>query len=122
MSENKDLTIKSENMPDSVPYIVHEGEMARLEAIHKEDKERSDKKFNRLFWLCIVIFAAFILTNAGWLFYESQFEEVSTSVTQEVSSEGGGDAIINGDRAGAVFYGESEADGDNEDALQEDGR
>lgn len=67
-----------------VPYIVHESEMARLERVIK-----------RLFILIIILIVLLFGTNAGWLWYESQFEDVTTKVTQELDSGEGGDAIIN---------------------------
>ena len=67
---------------NAVPYIVHEGEMARAE-----------RHIKRLWILCIIIFLALIATNAGWLYYESQFEDVS--VSQDVDT-GIGNAIVAG--------------------------
>ena len=54
----------------TVPFYVHEGEMARQE-----------RHIKRLWILCIIIFVALIGTNAGWIVYESQFEDVSMTVT-----------------------------------------
>ena len=84
-----------------VPYILHEAEMSRLERVIK-----------RLWILCIIMFLALVGTNAGWIWYESQFEEVVTTVTQDLDSGFGGDAIIND---GVHINGESEADGYNKD-------
>lgn len=68
-----------------IPYIVFESEMARLERIIKKQ-----------FVLIIVAVVFLVGTNACWLWYESQFEEVTTTeVTQDVDSGDGGDAIIN---------------------------
>ena len=68
-----------------VPYIVFESEMARLERIIKKQ-----------FVLIVVAVVFLVGTNACWLWYESQFEEVTTTeVTQDVDSGDGGDAIIN---------------------------
>ena len=69
-----------------VPYIVHEGDMARLERIIK-----------RLWILCIIMFIALVGTNAYWIWFESQFEEVVTTqeVTQDVDT-GNGDATVTG--------------------------
>lgn len=79
----------------TVPYIVHEGEMARME------------RMNRRLWIVILILiAALIVTNAAWLYYENQFEDVE--VTQEVDT-GEGDAFIAG--YGDVNYGEGKTDG-----------
>lgn len=89
------------NVPD-VPYLVHEEELTRM--------ERNVKRWV-IGWL--ITFLALIITNIGWVVYESQYQDVVTTVSQETSSEGGGDAIINGNNAGAVIYGESKADGNN---------
>lgn len=53
-----------------IPFYVHEGEVYRLERANR-----------RLFILMLIVFLAFITTNAGWIIYESQFEDVV--VTQE---------------------------------------
>lgn len=80
-----------------VPYIVFETELARLERI-----------IRRMFVLAVVSIVLLVGTNAYWLYYESQFEEVETTVTQDLNSEDG-DAIIND---GVHINGdESEADG-----------
>lgn len=74
-----------------IPYFVHEGEMARAERTNK-----------RLWIALIVIFLAFVLTNVGWIVYESQFETVA--VSQEVDT-GSGTAVVSG--TGDALYGEN---------------
>jgi hypothetical protein len=72
-----------------VPYIVHEGDMARME-----------RTIKRLWITNIILILLFVGSNVAWLMYESQFEETSTTtneVTQELDSGDGGDAILNGD-------------------------
>lgn len=72
------------NEQAQVPYFVHEGIMARME------------RTNKRFWiLCIIMFLALVVSNAGWIWYESQWEDVVTTVTQDLDSGFGGDAIIN---------------------------
>lgn len=108
MEENRNIEIEAGNKPESVPYIVFEGELARLEAIHKEDKERSDKKFNKVFWALVGAVILLVGSNVGWLIYESQFVDEITE-TVEATAEGDGDAygtIISGDNS-EVHYGES---------------
>jgi len=71
--------------PETIPYLVHEGIMARQE-----------RTIKRLWILCIVIFIAFVGSNLGWMYYESQFtEEVTTTYTSDATD--GGNAVINGD-------------------------
>lgn len=84
-----------------VPYIVFEGEMARLERIIK-----------RQFILILVAICFLVGTNAYWIWYESQFEDVVTT-TQDVQQKVGtdnGDAIIND---GVHINGNSDAEGEN---------
>lgn len=76
---------------DSVPYIVHESIMARMERAQK-----------RLFILCLVIFLFFVGSNCAWLWYESQFQYVETTeqqVTQD-TGENGYNNFVGGDYIG----------------------
>lgn len=70
-----------------VPRWAYEVEMA-----HKERTER------RLWVVILVLILALIGSNAGWIWYESQFETVSTT-TQEVTqeAENGENHFIGGD-------------------------
>lgn len=58
--------IKEEKMPESVPYMVYDMDMARA--------ERHSKR-----WMiaAIVMAAMLFVTNIGWIIYESQFETIS---------------------------------------------
>lgn len=58
----------------------------------------------RLWILIFVLLALFFGTNVGWIIHESKYEDVVTTVSQNAASDSG-DAVINGDRAGGVFYG-----------------
>lgn len=85
---------------EPVPYIVHESAMAR--------QERNNK---RLWIVVIILIAALILSNAAWIYRESQFETVVTT-TQDVQqdTEGGTNNFVGGD-----VYGTSESENnDNE--------
>ena len=88
-----------------IPYFIHEGMMARQE-----------RTIKRLWILCIIIFLALVLTNAGWIYYESQFEEAVVT-TQEVdqdvdTGDGDGDVYVHG--IGDI-YGKSETKNKNND-------
>ena len=80
----------------NIPYFAHEGIMARME-----------RTIKRLWVLCIVLIILLAGSNAAWLWYESQFEDEQTTVTQELNSDGG-DAIIND---GVRINGTSETNG-----------
>ena len=96
----------------NIPYFVHQDDMNKLDQSHK----RVEK------WLvgfAIALFIALVGTNVYWIYYENQFEDVTTTVMQETSSEGGGDAIIHGDNAGAAIYGEIKtSSNDNEETKE----
>lgn len=87
-----------ENRPENVPYIVHESSLARMERINK-----------RLWIALLLVICLFVATNAGWIWYESQF--VDESWTYEATTDNGGTAVANGE--GEVFiYGEGASDAD----------
>lgn len=63
----------------SVPLIVHESDMARLE-----------RSIKRLWILLILTIVLLVGTNAVWIVYESQFEDVVTTIEAEQITRGGG--------------------------------
>lgn len=86
--------------PDTISYFVYEDAMARFERHIKRQ------------WIAILILlAALIGTNAGWLWYESQFQmtEITKEVKQDVQT-GDGDLTITG--IGDI-YGTSETESNN---------
>lgn len=80
---------------EQIPFIVHEADMARMERINK-----------RLLIICIVLIMLLFVSNVAWIYYENQFEDIMTTVTQELESDSG-DAIIND---GVHIYGEDKTD------------
>ena len=95
----------------------HEHDMARLEIANK-----------RLWILVIIIFASLVITNGAWLYYESQWEVVEETttneyVTQDVKSNGNSDAVVAG--IGDAFNGntretDSEEDNDHETVSEKE--
>ena len=72
---------------EQIPYYVHEGMMVRME-----------RTIKRLWILCIIIFLAFVASNAAWIVYEAQWEAVETtsqSVDQKIDT-GDGSATVTG--------------------------
>lgn len=57
---------KENHAPQSVPYIVHESSMARME-----------RHVKRLWISLVVCIAMLFACNASWLIYESQFETIA---------------------------------------------
>ena len=75
MAEKKCNRCGTSNAPASVPYVVHESAMARAERHTKA-----------LVWVVVLLIVLLVGTNAGWLWYESQFEvveETTTTITQD---------------------------------------
>lgn len=83
---------------DPVPYFMHE-----------EILTRQEMNTRRFFIAWLITFIALIVTNAGWLYYESQFEEevITQEITQD-SGEGGSNSysgkIVGGDDYGEADY------------------
>lgn len=69
----------------TIPYFAHEGEMTRMERI------------NRRLWILVLVFAlALIGTNAGWVFYESQFKDKEFTVEVQQDTDGSGNNTFTG--------------------------
>lgn len=89
--------MNNEKQTPSVPYIVHEGAMARQE-----------RTIKRLYIIILVIFLAFVVTNVGWIIYENQLIDEIT-VSQE--NESGYNSFIGNDGDivnGIIGYGEAD--------------
>lgn len=70
-----------------IPYIAYESAMVR--------QERSIK---RIWIICVILIAALIGSNVGWIYYESQWEVVEETTTQTVSQDSADDNyFIGGD-------------------------
>lgn len=80
---------------DKIPMVAHESMLARQE-----------RTIRRMFIIVILLIVLLVGTNAAWIWYESQFEEQETSISQEVDS-GDGAAYVAG--IGDVSVGESQA-------------
>lgn len=58
--------------PKDVPYIAHESAVARLERVIK-----------RLWVLSLVLIILLAASNAAWIWWESQYQTIETTITQE---------------------------------------
>ena len=75
--------------PESVPYIVHESSMARM--------ERTTKRL----WITILTLIFLLVgSNCAWLWYNSKFEVVETTI--EAEQDGSSVNIVSG---GDLDYG-----------------
>lgn len=70
-----------------------------------------NKTIRRLWILCIILAVFLVGSNVGWLVYESQFEDVVTSVEQEAEWDSESEVIMNG--TGTINYGESKTNSNN---------
>ena len=77
--------------PKDVPYIVHEGAVARLERVIK-----------RMWVLVLSLIILLFVSNAAWIWYESHSEEVRI----EQDNESGYNNFIGND--GDIYNGETD--------------
>ena len=94
---------------EPVPFVVHEGIMARFE-----------RTIKRLWIVVLILIFVLLATNGAWLWYESQFEYFTTTVEQEndggINSYIGNDGDINyGDKAIIESFDEEVGDADSYD-------
>lgn len=67
---------------NDVPYIAHESAQARQE-----------RTIKRLWILCIIAFAAFVISNGAWIYYEAQFTD-ETKISQDIDTDNGNTTVI----------------------------
>ena len=82
---------KVQNAPESVPYIVHESSMARME-----------RQIKRIWITVLVLIVMLVATNGAWILYESQMETIYQEVTQE--DDTGTNNFVGGDMIGETDY------------------
>lgn len=81
-------------LPESVPYIVHESDMSRLE-----------RQSKRLWIVVLVLIFMFVGSNCAWLWYESQFETVEETCQEVIQeADNGENHFIGGDVIGETDY------------------
>ena len=81
---------KAQNAPESVPYIVHESSMARME-----------RQIKRLWITILTLILLLVGSNCVWILYENQFEDIE--IVQENAD--GYNSFIGND--GDIVYGET---------------
>ena len=57
--------------PKDVPYIVHDGALARLERVIK-----------RMWVLVLSLIILLVASNGAWILWESQYQTIETNITQ----------------------------------------
>ena len=90
MADCKSCKVKEQHA-EPVPFIVHEGTMARAEIMIKR------------LWITILLLIVLLVgTNGAWIWFESQFEDIA--ISQE--NEDGYNNFIGND--GDIFNGETD--------------
>lgn len=88
-------------MDQQIPYIVHESTIATMERVNR-----------RLWIVVIILILALVGTNAGWIYYESQWSVVEESTTmQEIAQDSGDGGSNNLHFVGGDYYGNTESEG-----------
>lgn len=94
MTKCETCNVKESHAPESVPYIVHESSMARME-----------RQIKRL-WIAVIIAVCLLFaSNAAWLFVWTSYDYAS----YEAITDNGGDANIIGND-GDIYNGYGEAE------------
>lgn len=88
MADCESCKSKNQQAKD-VPYIAYEAALTKAEF-----------SFKRLWAAIILLIVLLFGSNAGWLYYESQFEETTTTI--EAEADDGGNAVANNN--GMVNY------------------
>ena len=88
MADCESCKSKNQQAAD-VPYIAYEAALTKAEF-----------SFKRLWAAIILLIVLLFGSNAGWLYYESQFEETATTI--EAEADDGGNAVANNN--GIVNY------------------
>lgn len=78
----------------------------------------AERTIKRLWILCILLVVLLVGTNAGWIWYEAQFEDSITTQTVEQDAENGTNSFVGGD----VINGEAENNHNNKNEETKDGR
>lgn len=64
----------------------------------------AERTIHRLWVIIILLIVLLVASNLGWLYYDSQFETVTTTQEVEQITDGGGDNHF----TGGDYYGETE--------------
>lgn len=73
--------------------------------VYEQSQVRADRVNRRLWILCIILTIFLFGTNAGWVYYESQFTDTTTTI--EAQQDGSGTNIVSG---GDMSYGAESKD------------
>ena len=69
----------------------------------------TERTIKRLWITIILLIVLFVGSNCAWLWYESQFETVTTTQEVEQTTEGGDNTFV-----GRDYFGSAESDNDHD--------
>lgn len=95
-----------------IPYYMHEGEMARLDIVHKDDKERMERTNKRLFISLMVVLGMLFASNIAWVLYEMSYETFYVEQRAE-SDTGDSTALLTTGEGSVNYYGNASKAGDD---------
>ena len=73
--------------------------------VYEQSQVRYDRVNRRLWILCIILTIFLFVSNARWIYYESQFTDTTTTI--EAQQDGSGTNIVGG---GDISYGAESKD------------
>lgn len=66
-------------------------------------EERHERRERRFMWLVALLIVLLVLTNLGWIYYESQFETIDDSMIIDQDADGGNNNYIG--NSGDIYNG-----------------
>lgn len=75
--------MECEKCNSSVSYVVHESALARAE-----------RTIKRMWITCLVLITLLVVTNVVWIWYNSQFEDVTTEIYKEAYADNNGNNSV----------------------------
>lgn len=95
-----------------MPYYMHEGEMSRLDIVHKDDKDRMERTNKRLFISLMVVLGMLFASNIAWVLYEMSYETFYVEQRAE-SDTGDSTALLTTGEGSVNYYGNACKAGDD---------
>lgn len=110
---------------EKISYKWHEKIVEDIKAQQRymfDTKSAQDERTIKRLWIVIIIvFAAFVLSNAGWIIYESQYSTEQYSYELSQDSGDGGENTYTNNRVfiGGDYNGETGSQGNSQTAGSE---
>lgn len=92
---------------------------------HENFVTLAERTIRRLWILAILLIVLLVATNAMWIYYENQFEDIASTTTETIECDASGDGVAIANRSGEVIYnaiGEDNQDDNDQEQTAQDGR